>query len=51
MKLYLGKYAKMTNLESYTMNSLYELWNVYKEYLKGNKFKDIDYPEFDLKLT
>jgi hypothetical protein len=41
----------MTNLESYTMNSLNELWDIYKGYLKENKFKDIDYPDFELKLS
>jgi hypothetical protein len=38
----------MNNVDAYTLTYLNEYWNIYKKYLKDNKNKDIDYPNFEI---
>lgn len=51
MKLYLEKYAKMHNIESYTLNIINQYWDLYMASLKKQKGKDVDYPsvQFNIK--
>lgn len=51
IKFYLEKYAKLRNLESYTLTYIYELWDMYKDYLKNNKNTDIEFPGYNIKLN
>jgi len=41
----------MRNVEMYTLNYLSRYWDVYKNYLKDNDYKDIDYPGYTLKFN
>lgn len=49
-KFYLEKYAKLHNIEQYTLNYINKMWDVYCDYIDKNKGKDIDYPDFTLKF-
>lgn len=40
----------MKNIEMYTLQYIDEFEEIYKEYIKENKNKDVEYPNIDFKL-
>ena len=47
LKLFLNKFAKVDNIECYTMSALKELQNSYDAILKNTKGIDPDFPGID----
>ena len=47
----LEKYARVTNIEHYTLHNLKELEKAYNDYLRENKGRDISFPGVEFKVN
>ena len=44
LKLYLNKFAKLNNIENYTLNTVIQMKEVYSKFLEEGEGKDPDFP-------
>lgn len=47
LKFSLNKFAKLDNIENYTLDIVYKLQEEYNNYLEKTKGIDVDFPEFE----
>lgn len=48
LKFYLNKFAKVDNIEEYTLSTVRQLESIYSDYLENTEGKDPDFPMMTL---
>lgn len=47
IKFNLNKFAKLDNIDNYPLGLVYELNEIYDDYLRDSKGVDVDFPDFE----